>query len=242
MATFLLILGFLPGFVWLLFYLEEDTDSEPKREIFFAFIVGSAVTIIVLYAEQAFAALASLASIAPYSLGAFFGLAAIEEFFKFGAAYLVVAKSKYFDLPIDAMIYMVVVALGFATLENVFAISGEFRDTALLSSAAETASLRFVGATLLHTLASAVVGYYWALAMLRGRWAYHLTLGLLIATALHAAFNCLITSQCSGFLGKSPLLYTMLLLVVAGFFVLNDFEKLKHPEKLDVAPFFKKRV
>lgn len=240
MALILLFLGILPGFVWLLFYLEEDTDSEPKREILFAFAAGSAITLIVLYAEQAFAFLANLISVQEYSLGMFLGHAAIEEFFKFAAAYIVVARSRYFDIPIDAMIYMIVVALGFATLENVFAIGSEFRDTALLSSAAEIATLRFVGATLLHALSSAIVGYYWAKAILHGRWRYYLVFGLLIATSLHAVFNCFITPDCSGFFSSSPLLYTVLLLILAGFFVLNDFEKLKHPEKENI-PFFKKR-
>lgn len=240
MALLLLILGILPGFVWLLFYLEEDIDAEPKREIFFAFVAGSAITLVVLLAQQAFADFASSVQIADYSFGSFLGLAAIEEFFKFAAAYVVVMRSRYFDIPIDAMIYMVVVALGFATLENVFAISGEFRNAALLSAAAETATLRFVGATLLHTLASAIVGYYWAKAILRGKWLYFLSLGLVIATMLHASFNCLVSPDCSGLSRGSPLIYALLLLIFTGFFVLNDFEKLKHPDR-EVAPFFKKR-
>ncbi len=236
MTIILLLLGILPGFVWLLFYLEEDTDHEPMREVFFAFLIGSAVTIVVLFAEQLFTILGRSAGIVQYSFMSFFGLAAIEEFFKFAAAYLVVSKSRYFDIPIDAMIYMVVVALGFATLENIFAVSGEFKDAAALSSAAETASLRFVGATLLHTLASATVGYYWAKAMLNGNWVKNITTGLLLATLLHAVFNYLVSVE------GASIIYPVILLTAAGFFILNDFDKLKHPEKLGVTPFFKKRV
>ncbi|MDP1688733.1 MAG: PrsW family glutamic-type intramembrane protease [bacterium] len=240
MAFILLLFGLLPGFVWLIFYIEEDTDSEPKKEILLAFIAGFAITIVVLFVQTAFAFIASYVHIADYSLLSFLGLAAIEEFFKFAAAYLVVSRSKYFDIPIDAMIYMIVVALGFATLENIFAIRGEFNNTALLSTAAETATLRFVGATLLHTLSSAIVGYYWAKAILHGRFLYNISIGLVIATILHTSFNCLISSGCTSFSRESPITYTVLLLIFAGFFVLNDFEKLKHPEK-NTAPFFKKR-
>ncbi|MBI2035691.1 MAG: PrsW family intramembrane metalloprotease [Candidatus Liptonbacteria bacterium] len=236
MTLILLLLGILPGFVWLLFYLEEDTDHEPMREVFFAFLIGSAITIIVLFTEQLYAALGNIIGIAPYSFISFLGLSSIEEFFKFAAAYLVVSKSRYFDIPVDAMIYMVVVALGFATLENIFAVSGEFKNAAALSSAAETASLRFVGATLLHTLASATVGYYWAKAMTHGSWVKNLVTGLSLATGLHTVFNYLVSVE-----GVS-IIYPVILLTVAGFFVLNDFDKLKHPEKLGVAPFFKKRV
>lgn len=240
MGLLLLLFSLLPGFVWLLFFIEEDTDSEPKKEILLAFIGGAAITIVVLFFQQQFIYLIKIFNIPDTQAMSWFGLAAIEEFFKFAIAYVIVSRSRYFDIPIDAMIYMVVVALGFATLENFFAIWGEYVQNEFLSAAAETALLRFIGATLLHTLASSIVGYYWAKAILHGKAFYNITIGLLIATILHTSFNCLISSGCTTISSSSPILFTVLLLVFAGFFVLNDFEKLKHPEK-ETVPFFKKR-
>ncbi len=240
MSLTILFLSLLPGFVWLLFFIEEDTDSEPKKEILLAFIGGSAITVVVLFFQQQFMSFLGTANVIDSSLSSWFGLAAIEEVFKFAIAFVIVSRSKYFDIPIDAMIYMVVVALGFATLENFFAIWGEYVNSEFLSAAVETAILRFIGATLLHTLASAIVGYYWAEGILHGKLFYRILFGLFIATILHTSFNCLISSGCASFGYSSPILFTVLLLVFSGFFVLNDFEKLKHHEKV-TPPFFKKR-
>jgi len=44
--------------------------------------------------------------------------------------------------------------------------------------------------------------------------------GFLIATVLHATFNYLI-------LNLGDIAYTVVFLLIVGFFVLNDFEKLK---------------
>jgi protease PrsW len=154
------------------------------------------------------------------------GLAFIEEFMKFAAAYFAVGKSPELDEPIDAMIYMIVAALGFATLENVGALTNVATAAmtggtgSLIASVFETASLRFVGATLLHSLASAVVGYHWALGMKHKKVGEYIISGLIFATILHATFNWLI-------LNYADVGYAVLFLLIVGFFVLNDFEKLK---------------
>jgi len=69
-----------------------------------------------------------------------------------------------FDEPTDAMIYCIIAALGFASVENLmilFKIS--FPD---FGQAIGIMGFRFLGATLLHTLASAMVGYWLARGLL----------------------------------------------------------------------------
>ncbi|MBI4094348.1 MAG: hypothetical protein HY436_00915, partial [Candidatus Liptonbacteria bacterium] len=78
----------------------------------------------------------------------------------------------------------------------------------------------FIGATLLHALASAIVGYYWAVSIRDFGMRKPLLTGLALATALHAAFNLLI-------IHFGTMAYPVLLLVIAGFFIVNDFEKLR---------------
>lgn len=223
MAAFILLLGVMPGLIWLIFYLQEDTDREPKKEILYAFLAGTAITIVVLGVQKIFhdslAPRLNFQILSPFYLVA---LASIEEFFKFGAAYLIVSRSKYFDVPVDAMIYMIIVALGFATVENIGALQGQLKETALLSSVVGTATLRFIGATLLHTLASALVGYYWAKGLITNRLFSNLLFGLVSASLLHAGFNYLVLNN------QEQIMYPILLLIVAAFFILNDFEKLKH--------------
>lgn len=222
MSPIILLFGILPGIIWLLFYLQEDTHHEPAKEILYAFCAGMAITIVVLGLQNIFSdAFAPLININTYSPVYLFVLAGIEEFFKFGAAYLLISRSKYFNTPIDGMIYMIVVALGFATVENIGALQNQFNETAMLSAVLGTATLRFIGATLLHTLASALVGYYWAKGLIAKRLISKLATGLFIATTLHAAFNFMVLQN------QEQITYPILLLVIVTFFVMSDFEELR---------------
>ena len=224
MLFFSLLVGLLPGFAWLVFYLSEDPHPEPKRMILLTFFAGIAFGFFTIILEQLFNTAAAQAGVIELSILSLLGLALIEEFMKFAAAYFVAGKSPELDEPIDAMIYMIVAAMGFATLENVGALTNAaaaaVNHGTLIASIFETTSLRFVGATLLHSLTSAIVGYHWALGIKHKRVAHYLVGGIAIATILHAVFNWLILNYAS--LG-----YSILFLLVVGFFVLNDFEKLK---------------
>ncbi len=174
MLVISLVVGLLPGFAWLAFYLGEATHAEPKRLIAFTFIVGMAFGFFTVGIEQLFTSwtigstliqnLSPIAALLPL-----LGLAAIEEVMKFAAAHFAVDRAPEFNEPADAMIYMIIAALGFATLENIGAISGISSSAALLPTVLETVSLRFVGATLLHTLTAGIVGYYWAVGIVEGK-------------------------------------------------------------------------
>ncbi len=227
MAVLLLILGFLPGFAWLFFYVkEEETHPEPRRLIVFAFVAGIAAGLVAVVLEVLLATAASGVNIGEFSLAALTAFALIEEILKFSAAYLAIGKSRIAHNPVDLMIYLIVAALGFATLENIGALTTFWfasRGVAagpLAAELAEALSLRFVGATLLHSLTSGIVGYHWALGMLRHKVVRHLSIGIAIATVLHVFFNMLI-------LNYGNVAYALVFLTLLGFFVLNDFEKLK---------------
>jgi RsiW-degrading membrane proteinase PrsW (M82 family) len=223
-----MLLGLLPGFAWLIFYLGEDSHPEPNRLIVLTFVAGIAFGFFTIVIEQGFNAVMAAANVAELSIASLLGLALIEEAMKFAAAHFAVGKSPVLQDPVDAMIYMIVAALGFATLENIGAITSiasantAAGQGALLISIFETVSLRFVGATLLHSLTSAIVGYHWALGMVRRKVPHYIATGLIIATILHATFNYLI-------LNYADVGYSILFLLVIGFFVLNDFERLKMP-------------
>jgi RsiW-degrading membrane proteinase PrsW (M82 family) len=220
MLVIALVFGLLPGFAWLVFYLGEASHPEPKRLIVFTFIVGMAFGFFTVAIETSFNGWATGIGIQELSLASLFGLAAIEEIMKFAAAHFAISRNPEFNEPVDAMIYMIVAALGFATLENIGAISGISPQAAIIPAVLETISLRFVGATLLHTLTSGVVGYYWALGIVRGKVSRYVLMGLVIAAVLHTTFNYLILTY-------GDAVYSVVFLVVVGFFVLNDFEALK---------------
>jgi RsiW-degrading membrane proteinase PrsW (M82 family) len=228
MAVLVLVLGFLPGFAWLIFYVkEEETHPEPKRLILFAFAAGIVFGLITIIFEILFRNAATGIGIGEFSIATLAVFALIEEAMKFLAAYLAIGKSRIARNPVDLMIFLIVAALGFATLENVgslvsYWLTARAAGTTLSLAAglAEALSLRFVGATLLHSLTSGIVGYHWALGILRHKMARYLTTGLLIAAVLHTFFNLLI-------LNYGSVAYALVFLTLLGFFVLNDFEKLK---------------
>jgi RsiW-degrading membrane proteinase PrsW (M82 family) len=238
MISFLSLLGLvfaaaLPALIWLVFFRAEDCHPEPRRLILYTFSIGALVSIPVLGLQLAFqSSLGKSGAILPLLIG----FAIIEEVLKFLAAYWAVNKNPAFKEPVDAMINVVAAALGFATVENLFII-GKSLDLFSLQSigmTAETLSLRFVGATLLHVLTSALIGYYWARARLirKGvRDAIHssfgecLAIGFVVATAVHVLFNYLILRFQS-----ENLLYPSLFLIGVTFFVLEDFERLREPD------------
>lgn len=230
MSIFWIILGLLPSFAWLFFYLQEDMHPEPKRLITKTFLLGALFAFFALFLELFFECGVAhqfqncregnreSATSAPIFLVVF---ALIEEVIKFSAAYVAVHKNKFFNEPVDAMIYTVVAAMGFATVENLGALNVDGQiQSGLLNNALEITSLRFIGATLLHSLASGIAGYYWAISIREFNEKKFIFWGIAVATALHAVFNHLIIKY-------ESMAYPVLLVVIVGFFVLNDFEKLK---------------
>ena len=238
MVLLAIALGILPGFAWLLFYLKEDLHPEPKKLIAATFFAGATVTLVAL-AFQCFTfqnvfgfnSCGIRLENAVSSLSLFKGiyliiaLALIEEVLKFGAAYFAVNKNPNLNEPVDAMIYMVVAALGFATVENLAVAVSAINSTGgtdfgTLIEMFRSISFRFIGATLLHTLASGLAGYYWAISIREFGKKSLILWGIGIATALHATFNYLIIKFDDRF-------YLIVLLLVVGFLVITDFEKLK---------------
>jgi RsiW-degrading membrane proteinase PrsW (M82 family) len=214
------VIGIAPGFLWLLFFLREDIHPEPRRLIFYTFLAGALMSLPVFTSQLLLQKTFSL--IGQLGLVLIIGLAVIEEFFKFSAAYLAIRGNPAFNEPIDAMIYIITAALGFATIENIFIAV----NTVSIAQTAILTSLRFVGATLLHALTSALVGYQWAQGIIHQSVVKFVFKGIIYAVVLHAFFNYLILR-----FEEQNLLYSSILLVVAAFFVFVDFEKLKEEKQ-----------
>lgn len=206
--------GILPALLWLWFWLKEDTRRpEPRGVILRTFLAGMAAVPLVLPFEK-------LAS-ATLGDGAMTVIvwAAIEEIFKYGAAILAALRSRFMDEPIDGIIYLITAALGFAALENVLFLSGPLGDGELMRGFV-TGDLRFIGATLLHTVSSAAIGGSIALSFYKHRVVkleYHLV-GVLCATLLHAVFNFLILQRADGnFFFVFGFVWTVVLILIIFF-------------------------
>jgi len=151
----------------------------------------------------------------------------IEEIVKYVATYITAFRHKVFDEPVDAPIYMITTALGFAAVENIFFLIDHFQDT--IAAGIISGDLRFLGATLLHLLASAAVGVCIALVYYRPRIVRigATVVGLCIAIGLHAGFNYLIMSNT-----QTELFATFIFIWIATVVLLLMFEKIKRKGRL----------
>lgn len=188
-VTFALLGGILPALVWLLFWLREDRrHPEPKGMIFLAFLAGMFAVPLVLPIE-----LAVYESFVDSSLILFFLWALVEEVVKFGACYFVALSKKVTDEPIDEVIYLITTALGFSALENTFFLVNPLFQSDIATSVV-AGSMRFIGATLLHTIASATIGIFLAFSFYKNARVRRNAIiwGISLAVILHTAFNLFI--------------------------------------------------
>jgi RsiW-degrading membrane proteinase PrsW (M82 family) len=183
--------GLIPALFWLWFWLREDVRKpEPYFLIAITFIAGMAVVPLALPLQKFALDLYTGLGVNLGENGLMLVWVVIEELLKYAVALIVIFWNREVDEPIDMVIYMIVIALGFAALENALfifnpLISGDYLNSAL------TSSFRFLGATLLHVLASGTVGVILGLAYYKSRMKQLLagTVGLFIAIVLHALFN-----------------------------------------------------
>ncbi|MFA6270092.1 MAG: PrsW family glutamic-type intramembrane protease [Candidatus Paceibacterota bacterium] len=187
---FSLLGGILPAVLWLWFWLQEDRlHPEPKSRIIIVFLAGMASVFIVLPLERLFYT-ATLSSISILTIIVWAG---IEEIFKYVTAYFTALKNKVTDEPIDAVIYMITVALGFSAFENTLFLFNVI-DSGALSQGIITGNSRFLGATLLHVASSAAIGVMIGLAYFKKPMIKRLFLlvGIVLSIILHTIFNLLI--------------------------------------------------
>jgi len=188
--TFSLIGGVLPALLWLWFWLKEDRlHPEPKIRILIVFLGGMASVFLVLPLEK-FIFLATSSSISLFTIILW---ASIEEITKYLVAHFTALRKKVVDEPIDTIIYMITVALGFSALENALFLFNII-DGGFLAQSVITGSSRFLGATLLHIASSAAIGVMLGLSYYKKPLTKRIFLltGIGISILLHATFNLLI--------------------------------------------------
>lgn len=188
------ILGVLPSFVWLIYYLRNDLNPEPNSIILEVFILGMisggaaiGFQYLLTFAGTINESIKIVVSAFPLIMIA--GWAWIEEYVKYLAAKIRILHDTEFDEPTDAMIYMIVAGLGFAAIENILFVVPKISDG--IDQAMLFLFLRFLTATLLHALASGIIGFFLALAIIYYTRAY-LFLGFVLGVTLHTYYNWLI--------------------------------------------------
>jgi RsiW-degrading membrane proteinase PrsW (M82 family) len=214
--------GLIPALFWLWFWLREDSEHpEPYLLIAITFIAGMAVVPLALPLQK-------------YAIGLYQGdnliyvWVIIEEVLKYGVALSIILWNRAVDEPVDMIIYMITIALGFACLENTLFLLNPLATGDYLNSAL-TGSFRFLGATLLHVLASGTVGVALAFSYHKDSVTRLLSgmAGLCLAIVLHALFNFFIMDA------SGETILGVFLFVWFGIIVLFLlFEKIKQAERV----------
>jgi RsiW-degrading membrane proteinase PrsW (M82 family) len=209
-------LAFLFPLIWVIFFARKDRNREPFVWLFFAFALGI-ISALVSYVSQKFVFQYMIES---ESIGRILLAVFIEEFFKFFVIWFFIYPQKVVDEPVDAMVYVMFSALGFAFTENVFYLlnlkfSQNYGDIFIFV----TLLLRFLGANLLHILASSLIGYGYA-SWLRTRRFFGFFVSFIAGVSLHFLYNYLIIKSATfnssnnlfGFI--VPILWTSFLVVL----------------------------
>jgi len=241
---FYILLGLLPSAIWLSFYLRKDRHPEPNGLIITMFIWGMLLAPLAIILE-----LTLIWLLTPTSnplellsngqptlwwkivLAATLIPALVEEYLKYSAVRLRIIKNSAFDEPTDAMIYCIIVGLGFAAVENLlilFKIS--FSD---FGQALGTIALRFVGATLVHALAGGIVGYWLSRAILNPAKRKKLVaVGLFLAIIFHTCYNYFVITAAKTSQQDLILFIIALILVSTAFLVSYYFRKIKKQQSI----------
>lgn len=218
--------GILPALFWLWFWLKEDSlHPEPRQLIMIAFLIGMCATVISYPLEHAVNLI-----LPELSVQKFFIWAIIEEFLKWAGIMLLLFNIREFDEPIDAVIYTVTGALGFAALENALFLLSPLESGNHLW-ALRIDNFRFIGATLLHVASSSIPGLIIAHTFFRKKtlliYGFY---GLFLAILLHAAFNVSIMMREGEFI---YLVFISLWGVVLGILYACEKVKRMHPDHED---------
>lgn len=221
----LFIFAIAPSIIWLLFYLRKDAHPESNRQIIKIFLYGMLVALPVFFIEQGFLQVLSdlnISKILFLILSIFVGVALVEEVFKYLVVRDKVLSDPEFDEPIDAMLYMIISALGFAAMENILIFFSEVFENPyqffILSI------IRLISTTFLHALCSGLAGFYLAKSFFEIKQRFRLLLtGLGIATFLHGLYNFSIIK----IEDNLRFLLPIIILVSLAIFVSLGFKKLK---------------
>jgi len=237
-----LFFGVLPSFLWLCLYLKKDKNPEPKFLLFKIFVYGGLITIPTVFLQKfALEQIPTSYFTSPltFLITVLFLMALIEEIFKFLVIKIKVLKNSEFNEPIDAMIYMITASLGFAAAENflvlVFSANQGLAGTNLYlitreiiwGNVFQISLVRFVGATFLHALCGAIIGFFIGLSFFKKEKERLILPALFLTTILHTLYNFSIIKISEGWSTIIPFSLLIILYLLVSF----CFKKLKQIKK-----------
>ncbi len=209
-----LLVGFVPVFFWIWFWLRNDEHPEPRFLLITTFIVGGLLVFPVIPVQEY---LHNLLGTFPHTT---LLLASIEEIAKFLIVVVLVFGSRFVDEPIDYGVYLITGALGFSAMENMlYLMNPSIIDSSLISSLA-IGNSRFIGASVVHAVSAAIVGISMGVAFYKPKPVriFFTLFGISGAITLHGLFNYFImNSEKISTIGILALLWVIGIIIVISF-------------------------
>lgn len=182
----LLALAIAPGIAiaWYI-YSKDKYDKEPRRYLIICFLLGILSTLPAALFQAGFGlAMGQLnpeGSIGAYAFYAFIIVGLSEELSKFAMLRLYAYRKQSFNEPFDGIVYSVMVAMGFATLENILYVNDRGLGTAVV---------RMFLSVPAHASFGVLMGYYTGLAKFNQERAVPLLRkGIFLAVLFHGSFD-----------------------------------------------------
>jgi RsiW-degrading membrane proteinase PrsW (M82 family) len=114
------------------------------------------------------------------------GVGLIEELSKYFFLQVYAYPKAAFNEPFDGIVYSVMIAMGFATGENVMYA---------ITNGLQTTLIRMFTAVPLHATCGVIIGFYVGLAKFRPGPVMYILTGLLLATLIHGAYDFFLFQQ-----------------------------------------------
>jgi protease PrsW len=182
----LLTLALAPGIAIVLFiYSRDNYDREPIKALLKSFLLGVLsilpAMVIQLIATAILKKYVAENTILYSGTFAFLVVGISEEYCKYFMVKRFAYTKPYFNEPFDGIIYSVMVAMGFATLENILYVYEHGIGTAIV---------RMFLSVPAHAAFGVIMGYHIGLAKFKPlEKTMHLIKGVVLAALLHGAFD-----------------------------------------------------
>jgi RsiW-degrading membrane proteinase PrsW (M82 family)/GNAT superfamily N-acetyltransferase len=180
----LLGLAIAPGLAICLYIFYRDKyNPEPAFTLLMSFVWGLMVTIPALAIEM-IAKNLTAETVTGIIISSFFFIALVEEFCKFLPLRYYSFSRKSFDEPLDGIVHSVMIAMGFATLENIGYVL-------TAPNGLQVGMLRMFTSVPAHATFAVITGYYAGKAKFDFVNKKALLMkGILLATFFHGTFDC----------------------------------------------------
>ena len=225
-----LLITIFPSLALVFYFIKSDKFKEPNRIIIITFLFGVLISLPAGYINDfIFKRFATGDEINEALLSGFFAGGPVEETLKFLVLYFYILREKAFNEPMDAIVYGVLISLGFATLEN---FNYVYYSNIEGVTSQDIAWVRSYSAIPMHGLCGVIMGFYFGQYTFSADKKY-LGLAIIVPIIFHGSYNFLVSFN---------FLYALLIIIIGFIFALILHRNLKLAQKQKTKEHEEKKV